>query len=105
MSAATPGRILAASHDRVQFMFGLIGAIAFARTCSDDDLELLSDRMTLPFHLEGDSPQRKAEADRIAQAYGAVTAYQDGRYRASCAFGAIAVVLEFFPPILAKDAA
>jgi hypothetical protein len=62
--------------------------------------------LSLPDYAEQTFPvESKAEADQIAEAFGARTLWRNGYYMAEAEFGGLRWEIRFAPPITEQDAA
>jgi hypothetical protein len=95
-----PRRSLAAS--RVDYMAGMVELAVLLKTREDLPLPQIGTQ-TFPVSA-GPLEERKAEADRIAQAIGAVPEWCDGYYVATGAIGGMRLEVYFTPPIRAATA-
>jgi hypothetical protein len=95
-----PRRSLAAS--RVDYASGMVELAAPLKTREDLPLPQVGTQ-TFPVS-PGTLEERKAEADRIAEAIGAVPDWCDGYYVATGTIGAMRLEVYFTPPIRASGA-
>jgi hypothetical protein len=89
---------------RVDYFAGVMQFMAFLKTYGMGPVDEYTDgcHMTQSFEIPAGSPEeRKAQADKLVQAFGAVPEWCNGRYMAVRQDAFVRTVVHFCPPILA----